>query len=295
MALPRALTPNNIINAFKKTGIFPLDEHVFTDDAFLPSSVSDRPVPSNFLIEQIESIAGSSGLASTIESSPITLAGDGVPKRFKSPAEIRGYPKAEHQPGCRKRRQQGSSKILTDTPEKEKLLEKKRKQEEKERKMEDKKTLKKSPVVKKNLFINKESFKSGRDMQDTDKNYDDTPPLPDADTLLQIDREPHEGNYVVVEFKDKKSKMHYIGKILKTVNETCDDDEEEEKEYEIKFMRCSKKSTEKFIFPQEDDIAVVKQSDILLVLPDPQHCDKRTDRQRSFMEFPVKFNNYNIR
>ena len=42
-ALPSAMTPNNTINAFKKTGIFPYNSHAFRDDDFLPSLVSERP------------------------------------------------------------------------------------------------------------------------------------------------------------------------------------------------------------------------------------------------------------
>ncbi|XP_024883082.1 uncharacterized protein LOC112461897 [Temnothorax curvispinosus] len=110
-------------------------------------------------------------------------AADEVPSQFKSPAEIRGYPKAiqtrmsrklngtsssssgrliqmdpnvvpprkrilrelervsledqaskRHQYGTRKRRQQGSSKIFTDSLEKKNLVEKKKKQEEMENK-----------------------------------------------------------------------------------------------------------------------------------------------------------------
>ncbi|XP_018351929.1 PREDICTED: uncharacterized protein LOC108754243 isoform X2 [Trachymyrmex septentrionalis] len=42
-ALPSAMTPNSIINAFKNTGIFPYNSHAFRDDDFLPSLVSERP------------------------------------------------------------------------------------------------------------------------------------------------------------------------------------------------------------------------------------------------------------
>ena len=44
-AFIRALTPENIINGFRKTGIFPIDENVFSDADFLPSAVTDREIP----------------------------------------------------------------------------------------------------------------------------------------------------------------------------------------------------------------------------------------------------------
>lgn len=44
-AYPRAFTTSNITSGFKKTGIFPLDRNIFTETDFLPSYVTDRPVP----------------------------------------------------------------------------------------------------------------------------------------------------------------------------------------------------------------------------------------------------------
>ncbi|XP_045778142.1 uncharacterized protein LOC123876058 [Maniola jurtina] len=44
-AFIRTMTPTNIINAFKKTGIHPFDRNVFTEEDFLPSAVTDRPNP----------------------------------------------------------------------------------------------------------------------------------------------------------------------------------------------------------------------------------------------------------
>ncbi|XP_059060761.1 uncharacterized protein LOC131853752 [Achroia grisella] len=46
-ALPLALNPMNIINAFKKSGIWPCNEDVFQESDFAPSFVTDRPDPSN--------------------------------------------------------------------------------------------------------------------------------------------------------------------------------------------------------------------------------------------------------
>ncbi|CAG9584655.1 unnamed protein product [Danaus chrysippus] len=41
----KAMTPRNITNAFAKCGIYPFDRHIFTEEDFLPSSVTDRPCP----------------------------------------------------------------------------------------------------------------------------------------------------------------------------------------------------------------------------------------------------------
>ncbi|XP_045782879.1 uncharacterized protein LOC123879265 [Maniola jurtina] len=42
-AFAKSMTPLNITHAFKKTGIFPFDRHVFSEEDFAPSSVTDRP------------------------------------------------------------------------------------------------------------------------------------------------------------------------------------------------------------------------------------------------------------
>ena len=41
----RALTPANIISGFRKTGIYPFDRNIFSDDDFMSSAVTDRPDP----------------------------------------------------------------------------------------------------------------------------------------------------------------------------------------------------------------------------------------------------------
>lgn len=38
----RSFTPSNIASAFRKTGIFPFDRQVLSDEDFCPSSVTDR-------------------------------------------------------------------------------------------------------------------------------------------------------------------------------------------------------------------------------------------------------------
>jgi hypothetical protein len=42
-ALPLATTPKNIQSGFRVSGIWPLNRHIFTDDEFLTSAVTDRP------------------------------------------------------------------------------------------------------------------------------------------------------------------------------------------------------------------------------------------------------------
>lgn len=43
-AYPRSMTPLNIAAAFTKCGIFPYNKDIFTNEDFMPSSVTDRPI-----------------------------------------------------------------------------------------------------------------------------------------------------------------------------------------------------------------------------------------------------------
>ncbi|KYN05191.1 Chromobox protein like protein 1 [Cyphomyrmex costatus] len=56
-SLPCAMTPNNIINAFRKTGIFPFNLHAFSDD-FLPSLISERPHAIDVSTEETDNVTG---------------------------------------------------------------------------------------------------------------------------------------------------------------------------------------------------------------------------------------------
>jgi hypothetical protein len=44
-AFPLAFINSNILSGFAASGIYPLNEDVFSDDDFLSSYVSDRPAP----------------------------------------------------------------------------------------------------------------------------------------------------------------------------------------------------------------------------------------------------------
>jgi hypothetical protein len=43
-SLPNVLTPKNIKSEFLVTGIWPFNRDIFTDEDFLPSDVTDRPL-----------------------------------------------------------------------------------------------------------------------------------------------------------------------------------------------------------------------------------------------------------
>ena len=49
----KAMTPTNIIARFKKTGIFPLDKHIFDKCDFLPSLVTDQTIDASTSIRHL--------------------------------------------------------------------------------------------------------------------------------------------------------------------------------------------------------------------------------------------------
>lgn len=48
-AFMKAMTPSNIMQSFKKCGIYPFDKNIFSDEDFLPSSITDRQNPDSQL------------------------------------------------------------------------------------------------------------------------------------------------------------------------------------------------------------------------------------------------------
>lgn len=150
-ALPLAVTPVNVMSAFRKAGIWPFDPNVFTEDDYSPSFVTDRPLPLNNASEgttlaisdniftnnpepsasaavnisvgetQIFDAPGSSGIVNLPPSSGVIEEQLGKHGPF-SPEIVRPLPKAPPRTGTLKRRIRKST-ILTDTPEKQALAE----------------------------------------------------------------------------------------------------------------------------------------------------------------------------
>jgi hypothetical protein len=129
-------SPTNIVNGFRKTGIHPFNRDVFTDDEFLTSFVTDRcemdtpaigPSCESTPSLQLSAIPGSSVETCDIPdssrqqdlSTPSTST-----EVLVTPESIRPLPKAGKRKSCGKSKK-CTSTIITDTPEKEKLMAKK--------------------------------------------------------------------------------------------------------------------------------------------------------------------------
>lgn len=120
-ALLRALTPDNIVNGFRKTGIHPLDENVFSEVDFLPSAVTDRNVSVSTTANPDDNIEISNeerNHDSPSQPQPSTRSVQRQPHNALSPSDLRPFPKAAPRKKLVQKRQKGASVILTKTPTK---------------------------------------------------------------------------------------------------------------------------------------------------------------------------------
>lgn len=68
----KAATPLNAISGFKKTGIFPVDRYVFTDDMFVAAIPTDLPVNNNISPPAVNPIPENENVVETEPGSPHT-------------------------------------------------------------------------------------------------------------------------------------------------------------------------------------------------------------------------------
>ena len=261
------MTPINIASAFKKPEIFPFDRHIFSDDDFLPSMVTERSMP------QLEVSTPSSSTEPRI-STP----------EFISPEDIRPYPRKKqpkttaHTPTRRRRR--GKPMIATDTPEKEELAQRKSNKQKNTKKEKGRKRLFQE-VGDSDIGLHESSPPTYEGSSDSDAS------LLESESDFLLEQESEINDYVLVEFKDEKGrgKVYYCGKVVEEVSQD---------EFNVHFLRKSQKYMGKFIFPNDCDMSIVQKDDIKLLLPQPQNWGS-TKRQKSFLSFSVNLDSFNVR
>lgn len=162
-ALPMAITPKNITAGFASTGIWPFNKNIFTEDDFAPSSVTDRPLEvdneeasktistsstsktvltsednsSPIILDKVstseELISHTFQLTGTLTRPPVPAEKVQPPPPFKiiTPEALRPFPKADFSKSSKKTsRARGKTAILTDSPEKNDLLQKFKKKQQ---------------------------------------------------------------------------------------------------------------------------------------------------------------------
>jgi hypothetical protein len=184
-SLPLAFTPSNILAGFRASGISPFNRDIFNDEDFLPSSVTDRELPAGAASSStvdLQSVAAAeqpsladgpavrhrpnSDTLPASTASPITehnyaVASSrkspgieepaGIPTGIVSPEAIKPYPKAAPRKTVQ-RKNKATTRILTDTPVKERL---EREEEMKNKKKSTAKECKKgkTPAAKRRLGL----------------------------------------------------------------------------------------------------------------------------------------------
>jgi hypothetical protein len=130
IAMPQAFKSQNIISGFEKSGIWPFNSNIFSDEDFLCSFVTDRPLSNS---SDNETVAMNALTTEKINDLSASIC------EAVSPEVVRPYPKAGPRKNTRKPRKSGKTRILTDTPEKNQIeKEFEEKQSKLKKKMEQK-------------------------------------------------------------------------------------------------------------------------------------------------------------
>lgn len=299
----KALTPENITKGFERSGIFPFNREVFSEEDFLCNFVTDRPQedvnntkqPCSAAISDVN-LGASTSSDQGVDSDGCRLLNSSADQGatsdylnnnltcvtssnigFISPEAIQRYPKASPRKKCLKPRKKGKSMVPTDTPEKTVI-------ENAARETKLRATRKEicKRKLKRKIVEDEEDSKSDTDyFSDTSESeMSDDLPAEFRDNIETVDV----GDFVLVEFKDKK-KFYYVGKVIK-VNQKED--------CEVSYCRKSSKVEGAFVFPLVEDLASVTFKDIKLILPVP--CNRKgTKRANSFLKFPVNFAGLDVR
>ena len=104
-AFVKAFTPENITSGFKKTGIYPFNSEVFTDDMFLPTYVTDININSNN--DKNQQLLGLS-----------TNTSDSINSSSNESILVEAMPYPKTSKNVRPNARQMKSSVITDTAEK---------------------------------------------------------------------------------------------------------------------------------------------------------------------------------
>lgn len=254
----RAFNEKNIKSSFKKCGIYPMNRDVFTPDDFLGASVTDRPIPL-MAPPNLENLENTIAVAVPEQSMPNTpeKAASHIPTKI-TPEMVRPFPKSSTATATRKGRKKGQCRILTETPEKDRLLAEANEKGQSKGKKRQSGESNKRPIKKVKplelLSSSEDSFDGLEDnLYDEGGNspFDDSSSEEDNESeMLDVRSEIEVNDFVVVAFKQKKSTVHFIGQVVSK--------SETQGEIEVTFLR---KHSNHFSFPSVEDKGIVYVDD----------------------------------
>ncbi|RVE52221.1 hypothetical protein evm_003140 [Chilo suppressalis] len=234
-------------------------------------------------------------------------------KKFITPFDFRGLPKAGTRKSRHAPRRKGKSMIATDTPNKLEIenrntvkkkkkdaASKKRKvlqessEEEEEVGKSEKKKKRRTKVLntKNNKILQSETSEEECGYMslysEEEGGYEDEKEnelLEVSEPFAPLDSQPKEGDYILVEFEVSHRKVYYVGKVI---GEKCGID------VEVSFLRKSSKINKAFLLPNMPDIAMVHMDDIKMILPKPAFSGG-TKRQQGVYKFDLDFSRIVLR
>lgn len=324
----QSFNSENIIKAFEKTGIWPINRSVFQDSDFSASFATDRPVSSDEKascskdaitpkINIISNVLIRTGKeANEVVQYCLETILDNVFRLIQrhkgheiqiSPFSIRPLPKAPPRKNTGRRSKLGKSRIVTSTPEKkvaEELEEirnaKKKKKIEAPKLKQFSEDNRKRTLVKMDMKTSKNKIcRKGKKEIDSssssDSEIDDIDvKSTSGDSDIEVDFDPGDPEEIVrqdqpVEVGDYLLVKFPTKKIVRHyVGLVLSEDSFE---YSVKFLRRNGPS--QFIFPNVDDIALVTKEDVVWKLPKPDNV-VGTSRSKSLVRFSVSFDTFNV-
>lgn len=294
-AFDLTFTRSNILSAFKKTGIWPFYSTVFDEEFTQASILSETSAhKDNSLTNQETGKQTDIGLTPIKDRSKedtTTKAGPSRPSNERcTPESIRPYPLSilkEKRNGDTARRgwKKGKSRILTSTPEKNKI---EAETEERLRKVTKFRSrlglLLKNQQSKRRLYEKEPETSSGEFCEEFSdvENKDIGGKENDMISEKKVNFKDFQiRDYVLVKFATKKKIIYYVGEVL----------DKDKGECVVKFLKKSMDS-DTFFFPEKEDKWTVEISDIVAVLPQP--IRGTTQRSMGLMTFKVNLSNFRM-
>lgn len=275
-AFARAFTIENIVSSFRATGIYPFNPDIFTDDVFLPSIVTDIP---------LEESTSANNLSHGIEAADVEIDDETLL------TSILPYPRVSST-AKRSTRRKSKTTIITDTPEKEKILSQRKK------KLPVSSNRAKVSVLTKRAQQLSSSSDSDLAMSlHSDTEYDEeSSSAEDSDYQeRQISEDCGQesladlvkvGDHIIVKVFTKGNRHRNF---IAVITDGPDDDGD----FDVKYMKHSQKITGGFLFPEEDDLASVKGADIVRILSAPIPC-AATKRLSGIFKFEGNLAHYGL-
>lgn len=254
----KAATPENIKAGFQASGIWPFNRETFSDIDFLPAQVTDRELPH----------------PPTTEEDQRSIQGPSTSKAI-TPEDIRGYPKAPPRK-LQSGHKRGKSMAATSTPELDRI----RKASKKNRSAD-------LVPARKELFESdsEEEIEIHLDDNSDVESIESTPCATDsADLILGEIQDVAVGDFVLVKFETKKSVSFYIGIVL--------NEQDEDGDIEVEFLRKSGKMEGRFIRPNVPDLSSVALTNVKLKLT--RDSSGTTKRTQHIFAFKVNLSSLNV-